>query len=197
MIPTELSTEDRLHLLRLARQAIHQAVKGHKIIPLNVEDQPGCLQEIGACFVTLTRNGELRGCIGGLEANNPLALDVQEHAVAAALQDYRFSSITQEELPEIKIEISRLTPPLLLEYQSPEDIVEKIRPGIDGVVLKSGTRRATFLPQVWKKVSEPEQFLSYLCHKLGEDQDAWRKKNLEVWVYQVEEFSEDNYISSQ
>jgi uncharacterized protein len=190
MIPKELTTEDHLHLIALARQAIEQAVNGEEITSLEINGQPDCLQEIGVTFVTLTRNGELRGCIGGLEAKLPLVLDVQEHAVAAALHDYRFSPITVDELPEIRIEISRLTPPVLLEYSGHEDLLQKLRPHVDGVVLKTGERRATFLPQVWKKLEAPEDFLSSLCHKLGEGPDAWRKKNMEVWVYQVEEFSE-------
>lgn len=190
MIPDQLNMMDRLRLLELAREAVKQAVMGEKLVPLNIEVESPCLQEIGATFITLTRRGELRGCIGALEASMPLAEDVREHAVAAALQDYRFQSITEDELPEIRIEISRLTPPVRLEYSGPEDLLCRLRPDLDGVVLKNGERRATFLPQVWQKVSAPEDFLSYLCHKLGEPPDAWKTKNFEVWVYQVEEFHE-------
>jgi uncharacterized protein len=190
MMPAQLNQKDRLRLLELARQALEEAVKGEKLTPLKLEKESDCLQEIGASFITLTRKGELRGCIGALEATMPLAVDVREHAVAAALQDYRFQSVTQDELSEIEIEISCLTAPQRLEYREDKELLCKLRPELDGVILKKDNRRATFLPQVWKKVPSPEDFLSYLCHKLGEPPDAWRTQNLEVWVYQVEEFHE-------
>jgi AmmeMemoRadiSam system protein A len=110
----------------------------------------------------LTINRELRGCIGALEATHSLAEDVRVHAVAAALDDYRFPVVREEEISKITIEISRLTTPNLLEYDNPEELLAQIRPGVDGVVLKQGVRRATFLPQVWVKIPEVEVFLSML-----------------------------------
>ena len=148
------------------------------------------LQEPGASFVTLTRRGDLRGCIGALEAYQPLALDVQEHAVAAALDDYRFPPVRPAELGSIRIEVSRLTPPVPLEYQVSSDLLQWLRPKIDGVILKDGRHRATFLPQVWENISSPESFLDQLCMKMGAAPDAWRKKHLAVFTYQVEEFHE-------
>jgi uncharacterized protein len=190
MIPDQLTQNDRLRLLQLARQALVKAVNGERVPPLNLKDEADCLQEVGATFVTLTIGNELKGCIGTLDATIPLVEDVREHVVAAAIQDYRFTSITPDELPDIKIEISRLTPPKHLEYSDPYELLDKLRPHLDGVVLKKGHRRATFLPQVWEKVSSPEDFLSYLCHKLGESADAWKTQKLEVWIYQVEKFRE-------
>jgi AmmeMemoRadiSam system protein A len=190
MIPDKLSPEERRSLIKFARQALEAGVKGELLEPLDLSGLPAALQTDGATFVTLTCGGELRGCIGALEAHQPLAEDVREHAVAAALQDYRFPPVTPDELPGIAIEISRLTPALPLVYTEPEDLIERLRPGIDGVVLKYAGRRATFLPQVWEKLPQTEVFLSHLCQKMGASPDLWRHKKLEVFTYQVEEFSE-------
>jgi AmmeMemoRadiSam system protein A len=158
--------------------------------PLNLEDYPPKLREPGATFVTLTTGGRLRGCIGALEPYQPLIADVREHAIAAALQDYRFPPVQPEELGSIEIEVSRLTRPQPLPYDGPADLIAKLRPGVDGVILQDGFRRATFLPQVWEKIPAPEQFLSELCLKMGAPADLWRRKPLEVSTYQVEEFHE-------
>jgi uncharacterized protein len=192
MIPDQLSIEDRKVLLVLARKALEEAVTGKPMEPLELEMQSPCLLEPGATFVTLRRKGELRGCIGALEAYQPLAEDVREHAKAAALQDYRFPPITQEELDEISIEISLLTPPQLLEYNNCEDLARILFTKRDGVILKDGARRATFLPQVWEKLPDPVSFLNSLCMKMGLAPDTWQQRKMEVWTYQVEEFHEGN-----
>jgi hypothetical protein len=116
---------------------------------------------------------------------------VREHAVAAALQDYRFPPVSPDELAEIDIEISRLTPIQALDYNTPEDLLKCLQPGVDGVVLKYAGRRATFLPQVWEKIPDPAVFLSYLCQKMGAPFDLWKHKKLEVFIYRVEEFAAD------
>ena len=117
-------------------------------------------------------------------------MDVQEHAVAAALQDPRFPRVVPEEIPEINIEVSVLTPKQVLHYDSPQDLIQKIRPKIDGLVLQDGFLKATFLPQVWDQLEEPEAFLSHLCMKMGAASDLWQKKPLQVYTYQVQEFHE-------
>jgi len=185
-----LTLEEREFLLRLARQALELGVNSQPLPPLDLDATPTRLREPGASFVTLTRKGELRGCVGALEPYLPLAEDVREHAVAAALQDFRFPPVTPRELPEIEIEISRLTTPEPLDYTRPEELPSRIRPGIDGVVLRDGLRRATFLPQVWEKLPSPEDFLGHLCLKMGVDAAYWRYKKLQVSTYQVEEFHE-------
>lgn len=190
MTEDKLTTEEKQILLRLARQALDMGVRGQKIPPLDQKSMPPRLQEQGASFVTLTIRGNLRGCIGALEPYQSLADDVREHAVAAALQDYRFPKVTPEELSQIEVEISRLTIPVPLEYSTPEDLLAKLRPGIDGVLLRDGVRRATFLPQVWEKIPNPAEFLDNLCYKMGDSPELWRKKHLEVSTYQVEEFHE-------
>lgn len=185
-----LTPEERSLLLRLAREAITQAVHGQPPAPLDVASLSPALRADGASFVTLTKHGALRGCIGTLEPYQPLAEDVREHAVAAALQDYRFPPVRPDELPELHIEISRLTPSQPLIYDAPAELPTLLRPGVDGVVLDDGFRRATFLPQVWDKLPDPQDFLSQLCLKMGAPPDLWRRKRLHVQRYQVEEFEE-------
>ncbi len=186
----KLSQAEKQTLLRLAREAMEAGVRGRTLPPLDPACLTPALAAHGASFVTLTRHGELRGCIGALEPYQGLAEDVREHAVAAALEDYRFPNVGEEELKEIEIEVSRLTRPEALEYSTPEDLLSRLRPGVDGVILRDSVRRATFLPQVWEKVPGKEDFLGQLCWKMGAAADTWRKKHLEVLIYQVEEFHE-------
>ena len=185
-----LSPDERRLLLSLARQSIEHAVHGRRFEP-DLKALPPRLSEDGVCFVTLFMpGGELRGCIGGLEATQPLALDVCQHAASAALEDYRFNPIRPAEVPLLQIEISRLTRPERLEYEQPEDLLRLLCPKRDGVVLRDGFQRATFLPQVWDKLPDPEAFLSHLCQKMGASPDLWRRRKLQVEIYQVEEFCE-------
>jgi AmmeMemoRadiSam system protein A len=186
----KLSLDEQLYLLRLARQAIKDALDGNPITPLQLDTLSPRLKEMSASFVTLTHQGELRGCIGALEPYQPLAEDVREHAVAAAIQDYRFPPLQPKELPIISIEISVLTPPQYLDYDNPEDLLEKLTPGIDGVILRDGSHRATFLPQVWEKIPDKAMFLSQLCMKMGAAPSSWRSKKIKVQTYHVEEFHE-------
>ena len=189
-MPDQLSPEERQTLLRLARQALESAVRGHGIPRLDLQTLPENLRKPGASFVTLTRQGELRGCIGALEPYQPLAEDVRDHAVAAAQQDYRFPPVQPAELPFIQIEISRLTLPSDLPYEAPGDLPNLLRPGVDGVTLIDSFRRATFLPQVWEKLPDPVEFLEHLCYKMGASPNLWRTRKLRVQTYQVEEFHE-------
>ncbi len=186
----QLTTDEKQTLLRFARQALEFGVRGDPLPPLDLQSLTPALRANGASFVTLTSRGDLRGCIGALEAYQPLAQDVREHALAAALDDYRFNPVQPGELGGIRIEVSRLTAPLPLEYGSPEDLLAKLRPHVDGVILKDGSRRATFLPQVWEQLPDPQEFLTHLCAKMGAPQSLWRKKHLDVFIYQVEEFHE-------
>lgn len=186
----KLSTQEGQVLLTVARQAIKSHLSGDGIPKLDLNDYSTALSGDGACFVTLTMDGVLRGCIGSIEATQPLVVDVQARAVAAAFEDPRFPKLKPEEYPEIKIEVSRLTTPERLQYSSPEDLVEKLKPGVDGVILRKNFSRATFLPQVWEGLPDPEQFLGRLCMKMGLDPAGWRNQHLDVEVYQVEKFSE-------
>lgn len=185
-----LTQQEKQGLLRVARLALENGVRGESMPPLDLNKFTPRLQADGTSFVTLTINGMLRGCIGSLEPNQSLAEDVREHAIAAALNDYRFPPVRISELSQIEIEVSRLTTPVSLEYDSPEDLLSRLRPGVDGVVIRDGMRRATFLPQVWEKLPDPAEFLDHLCAKMGATPGLWRQKHIDVLIYQVEEFHE-------
>jgi AmmeMemoRadiSam system protein A len=190
---TPLSDSDKRALLQLAREAIDAAVRGKPAPPLDAAKRSPTLSQPGASFVTLTTHGELRGCIGGLIAQMPLWEDVREHAAHAALHDYRFPPVTPDEVPRLEIEISVLTDPQPLAHDSPDELLRRLRPHVDGVILIHGHRRATFLPQVWEKIPEPDLFLSMLCEKMGEHPDKWRRAKMEVQTYQVEMFAEAEF----
>ena len=191
MVPEQhLTDNDRSFLLSLARQSIENSIHGEQVPPLELDTLSPLLRELGACFVTLTYRGYLRGCVGALEPYQSLAEDVREHAVAAAFQDYRFPPVQAEEINDIEIEISYLTRPEILKYEDPAELPKILRPNIDGVVIRDGMRRATFLPQVWEKIPDPEEFLEELCMKMGSPTDLWRRKKLDAMTYQVEEFHE-------
>ncbi|PKN86144.1 MAG: hypothetical protein CVU46_08760 [Chloroflexi bacterium HGW-Chloroflexi-8] len=188
----QLTQDEKQILLLKARNAIEKHAHSYPQDKINLDSFSNALKSDGASFVTLTTipGGHLRGCIGALEAYRPLILDVQEHAISAAFEDYRFPPVQVGELNRILIEISILTSPNELEYQSTEELLSKLRPGLDGVILKNGFQRATFLPQVWEKIKTKENFLQQLCLKMGANSDLWRKKKLQVLTYQVEEFHE-------
>jgi len=188
----KLTSQEGQILLRAARQAIRNHLNGESIPKLDLENYSTGLSGDGASFVTLTLHGVLRGCIGSIEASQPLVNDVQDRAVGAAFNDPRFPKLKPEEYPEIKIEVSRLTPPEKLQYSSPDDLLEKLQPGIDGVILRKNLNRATFLPQVWEGLPDPEQFLGRLCMKMGLDSAAWRNQHLDVEIYRVEKFIEND-----
>ncbi|RLC74403.1 MAG: AmmeMemoRadiSam system protein A [Chloroflexi bacterium] len=183
-----LTPEEQQTLLKLAREAITQAVNRQEPPPADADAVTENLQRDGASFVTLTKQGRLRGCIGSLEARRSLATDVRENAVSAAFSDPRFPPVSAEELDDLHIEVSVLSAPEPLAYDGPDDLVAKLRPGVDGVVIERGWNRATFLPQVWEKLPDPHQFLQRLCLKARLPADAYRHPGLDVYVYQVEKF---------
>lgn len=191
MMPDAAFSEtERKLILEIARLSLEQAVRGNGIYEPDLNQLPPRLREIGASFVTLTEGDDLRGCIGRLEADAPLAVDVCIHAAAAALEDYRFPPVQPVELPHIHVEVSVLTPTQPLAYTSPEDLLNKLRPGIDGVMIRDGFRRATFLPQVWEKVEDKADFMTHLCEKMSAPGDLWKRKHLDVSIYQVIEIHE-------
>lgn len=179
-----LNKEERKKLLEIARKSIEAYLKSGKKLELSEKD-PLLLKEMGA-FVTLNKNGELRGCIGNLIGKKPLYLTVRDMAVEAALSDPRFSPVTLEELKDLDIEISVLSP--MRKIDNPDNI----RLGIDGVLVRKGFRSGVFLPQVatetgWSK----DEFLSNLCsHKAGLAPDAWKDKDTEILTFTAEVFSE-------
>lgn len=148
------------------------------------------LHRPGATFVTLTQNGQLRGCIGTLEAWRPLGLDVQENARAAAFRDPRFKPLRAEEFPHTRIEVSRLTPAEVLHFTDEADALAQLQPGIDGVILSAGPHHATYLPQVWEQLPEPSEFLAHLKRKAGLAEDYWGG-DVRLERYRVEKWKEN------
>ena len=186
----KLTSEERKYLLKIARESIEAAVEGKKFPEITNDSLSINLKKPGATFVTLTKYGNLRGCIGTLEAKVPLYEDTREHAVAAAMHDFRFPPLQKGEIDEISIEISRLTVPKILIYTDSDDLLDQLHPGVDGVIIKDGESRATFLPQVWKKIPDKVDFMDKLCKKMGAPRNFWRRGKLTVLTYQVEEFHE-------
>jgi uncharacterized protein len=186
-----LNDDEGRFLLDLARHTIGQALDSDTTPPPSPSSER--LREPGASFVTLTtRDGALRGCIGSLVARRPLVEDVHANALAAAFEDPRFSPLKKEELPHVKVEISVLTQPEPLNYSDTQDLVDRLRPHVDGVVIQRGWHRATFLPQVWDQLPMIEEFLSHLCYKAGLPAKAWQEGNLEVSIYRVQKFEEES-----
>lgn len=141
-------------------------------------------------FVTLKIKEQLRGCIGSLAGHEPIWQGVRTHAVNAGFHDPRFPSLTAEELDRVRIEVSVLTEPLPLTYKDGDDLISRLHPHEDGVILRKGHASATFLPQVWEQLPDPADFLSNLCLKAGLSADTWRRTPLEVETYQVQYFEE-------
>ncbi|HSG23563.1 MAG TPA: AmmeMemoRadiSam system protein A [Azonexus sp.] len=156
-------------LLQLARNAIASRFG----LPVNPAVDLPELQKMGATFVTLTQNGELRGCIGSLEARRSLLADVQENARNAAFRDPRFDPLSKEELPITRIEVSLLTPAEPMSFSSEADALAQLRPEIDGIIFTAGHHRSTFLPQVWEQLPEPAEFMAHLKQKAGLPVDYW------------------------
>ena len=190
--PQPLSLDERRRLLELARQSLVAATAGCPDPEPEAGSPTPALTEPRACFVTLTIGGELRGCIGHLTPKEPLWKAVIENARFAAIHDPRFPAVSASELARVAIEISVLTEPQPLVFSSPEDLLDKLQPGRDGVVLEGAGQRATFLPQVWDDLPDKVTFLSRLCQKGGWDTDAWRKPDLCVSLYQVEAFHDSD-----
>lgn len=185
-----VNRNNQILLLSLARQALETFVKDGKTIHPQESQLDDEVKQQGATFVTLHKNGQLRGCIGALSAYQPIYQDVIEHAIAAGTQDFRFPSMGEHELNQLHYEISILSTPEPLQYASAEDLLKKLKPGIHGVVISSGFQRATFLPQVWNSLPKKEDFLSHLCRKMGVRDNDWRTHQYDVAVYQVQEFAE-------
>ncbi len=189
------SVQDKKSILLIARQAIeHRLETGEKLgadsdVQFLVTE---ALEKNRACFVTLKKNiVELRGCMGHLEAMQPLYLDVIDNAVAAAFEDPRFFPVTKDELRDIEIEVSVLTEPKRLEYSSSQEIMDKLIVGVDGVIVRRGDKNATYLPQVWDEMLEKHNFLSSLCLKADLPPDAWEKPGIEIFTYRVEVVTEE------
>ena len=190
----QLSEAQGQVLVQLARQTLMQEL-GKGVPPEESEslqksllDQ--CYRSYCGTFVTLNIDGRLRGCIGNLSANEPLSEGIRRNAINAAFHDPRFPPLTETELEKVDIEVSILSEPQPLAYVDGQDLLDRLRVDIDGVIIRKGHASATFLPQVWEQLPDPQEFLEHLCMKAGLSSDAWRHSKLDVLTYQVQYFEE-------
>lgn len=187
MLSPELAAAERTLLLTVARQSIQHGLATGQPLPVDPGDYPATLRVQRATFVTLEHNGDLRGCIGALEATLPLVQDVAEHAYAAAFTDPRFPPLREAELAGLAVHIAVLSPPEPLQVRSEEELLQQLRPGVDGLILSLGERRATFLPAVWESLPEPRDFVFHLKQKARLPPDFW-SDSLTIARYTTESF---------
>lgn len=176
-------------LLRIARAAIAEALaQPFEMIDDEIKNERW-LQQQAACFVTLTKDGQLRGCIGSLEAKRPLLEDVSSNARAAAFKDPRFSPLTADELQDTEIEVSLLSPMQAMEFSDEQNALAQLQPGVDGLVFEHGHYRSTFLPQVWEQLPEPKDFVAHLKQKAGLPPGFWAD-DVKLARYRVDKWKE-------
>jgi AmmeMemoRadiSam system protein A len=186
MAPTDLGDA----LLRTARAALEQAFGSPRAAAVAYAD----LDRPGATFVTLTQHGDLRGCIGTLDAHRALRLDVEENTRNAAFRDPRFAPLAATEVEVTRIEVSLLSAPVALPIAGEDDLLRRLRPGVDGVVLAYQGRRATFLPQVWESLPEPDAFIAALKRKAGLAGGFWHDE-IRIARYTVAKFREPRALA--
>lgn len=187
----KLTVEEGKHLVETARKTIQMALFNPK--GKSDQEMPASpkFQERRGTFVTLTVNGALRGCIGHIIPQESLIEGVKVNAMNAAFRDPRFRPLSKPEFDKIKVEVSILTTPKPLAYTDADDLLAKLKPGTDGLIIRQGYHQATFLPQVWDQLPDKKDFLSHLCQKAGLAGDAWLFDKLEVHTYQVQAFEEE------
>lgn len=190
LAPTEehLDAEEQRILLEKARQAVEAAIRQEPMPSFPADAISPRLLSPRGCFVTLTWQGRLRGCIGHVFPDKPLCQVLLESARSAATADRRFDPITPQELPNLELEVSVLTAPRLLHYTDPADLLQQLEPDRHGVVMRIGHSMATYLPQVWAQLPDKEDFLDRLCEKAGRWAGDWRKQGVEILLYEVQHF---------
>lgn len=185
---SQIPETNRKELLELARETIKARIK--KRLPSFKLSHSDLYSQNRGCFVTLHKNNNLRGCIGIIEPLCSLSEAVRMNAANAAFDDPRFFPLQEDELDEVDLEISVLTVPQKLEYSNSEDLLKKLVPGRHGVIISKGSRKATFLPQVWEQLPDPVQFLKHLCTKAGLNAFSWKDSDFNVMIYEAEVFAE-------
>ena len=186
---TSLTATARRQLLEVASSFIRKGLHSNQRLSPVITDYPATLLALRACFVTLRMDDELRGCIGSLEAYQPLVVDVAHNAYAAAFHDPRFAPLSEREFPSVDIQISVLSPPSPLHFSDERDLLRQLRPGEDGLILTVQGHRGTFLPSVWESLPRPESFLNQLKRKAGLTENFW-SQDIEVQRYTTESFSD-------
>lgn len=182
--------EQKQFLLNLARESAEIYLKKGKRIEINEEEVPNNLKDKKGCFVTFIEDEQLRGCVGYIIPQKPLYECVIDNAINAAINDERFSPVIYEEMKDIKIDVSVLSVPILLEHNNSEEILSKLKPLEHGVILQRGEYQSTYLPSVWNQIPEKQSFLSNLCIKGNMEAECWKDMKTEVYVYTAEDFSE-------
>lgn len=176
-------------LLRLARNSIDYGLDHDKPVPVDLDGLPVDLIQPAATFTTLRLDEKLRGCCGTLEAAHPLAMDVARSAFQAAFRDQRFQPLARDEFRRIRLEVSVLSPLEVIAVTDEADLLNRLVPGTDGLVIVEGARRATFLPKVWELLPDPSQFLAALKTKCGLPEDYWSER-LEFFLYRTTLYAE-------
>jgi len=187
MSSTELDPKQRARLLEVAEWAIREALDTGRCPVTDPLAFPEPLRRRRASFVTLQRSGELRGCVGSLEARRPMVGDVAENACSAAFRDPRFPPVSPEELPDLSIHISLLSVPEPMVFDSETDLIAQLHPGEDGLIFEEKGRRGTFLPVVWESLPDPRDFLAHLKLKAGLSPRYW-SDTIRVERYHTESF---------
>jgi AmmeMemoRadiSam system protein A len=183
-----ITEPERQQLIGIAIASIQSGLQGNGPPAPGGVTGPGHLAERLASFVTLKMDGMLRGCIGSLEAHTTLADDVCQNAWAAAFRDPRFRPLQEAEFPALTIQVAVLSEPEVVAFSSEQDLIRKLRPGIDGLIIREKSQRGTFLPSVWESLGKPELFLQQLKLKAGLAVDYW-SDTIGVWRYTTESFS--------
>jgi AmmeMemoRadiSam system protein A len=186
----QINDKNRTLLLKIARKTITKKSKQNILTPEEIENLDDILKKKRGCFVTLNKNNNLRGCIGYILPVEPLYKAVIDNAYSAAFSDPRFPPVSGNEVDDLHIDISVLTVPAKLDYKNKDDLLEKLKPLEDGVIVKGGFSCATFLPQVWEQLPDKEEFLGHLCMKAGLSPDAWKNGDLDIEIYNAEVFEE-------
>lgn len=182
-----LSDVQRLQLVDIAWQSLRYGLEHGRPSQVDETALDETLSTPGASFVTLHRNEQLRGCIGSLEAHQPLATDVAQNAFSAAFRDPRFPPLDKDELKDLTLEVSVLTSPEAMTFSSEQDLLRQLRPGVDGLILEDSGQRGTFLPSVWESLPHPVEFLRQLKRKAGLPENHWSAET-RLWRYTTEKF---------
>ncbi|MDD5535170.1 MAG: AmmeMemoRadiSam system protein A [Candidatus Pacebacteria bacterium] len=186
-----MNKEDQKYLLQLARRTLEKHFQDKEILQIESDDLPTSLTEIKGVFVSLFKNEELRGCIGNLKGDQPIFQGVIENSLASALFDPRFEPLTEDELNNVKIEISVIEPMKETpKFQNLKGLLDYLNKNHPGILIKKEAFQATFLPQVWKELTTAEDLLSHLCIKAGLAKDEWKKMDLDIYEYKVNNFKE-------
>ena len=189
---SQLTREEGEYLVSLARKTI-EAKLFNKDLPADKNHLTEKYFKKRGTFVTLTTHNNLRGCIGHITPQEALIDGIKINAINAAFRDPRFSPLSKEEWKDVRVEISILTEPAQLEYSGSDDLLDKLRPGVDGVIIQNEySQSAVFLPQVWDQLPNKAEFLTHLCLKAGMSGSEWKRGELTVYTYQVQAFEEEH-----